>query len=85
MKTLIGYRVIKLWFLQLPAILFLLLETYKHISKFYISQSNWAFEKKNSHLFLSRHGISKFPIYYAFKWNESLLPILRRHFPVENR
>ena len=63
MKTLIGYRVIKLWFLQLPAILFLLLETYKHISKFYISQSNWAFEKKNSHLFLSRHGISKFPIY----------------------
>ena len=46
MKTFFGYRVIKLWFLQLPAILFLLVETYKHFSKFYISQSNWAFEKK---------------------------------------
>ena len=50
MKTFIGYRVIKLWFLQLPAILFLLLETYKHISKFYISQSNWTFEKKKIHI-----------------------------------
>ena len=65
MKTLIGYRVIKLWFLQLPAILFLLLETYKHISKFYISQSNWAFEKK------------KFTFVSKSSWNFKISYLLR--------
>ena len=65
MKTLIGYRVIKLWFLQLPAILFLLLETYKHISKFYISQSNWTFEKK------------KFTLVSKSSWNFKISYLLR--------
>ena len=65
MKTLIGYRVIKLWFLQLPAILFLLLETYKHISKFYISQSIWTFEKK------------KFTLVSKSSWNFKISYLLR--------
>ena len=43
-----------------------------YISRHSISHSNWAFQKTFSHLFLSRHVLSKLFIGFAITWNLNL-------------